>query len=100
MTAFPLDPETRAELLADLRARRGPFRYDVVAALELVAHYGVNRVKRMAAAMLMREVAVASLSSSQSGAPFTLFILEPEVARLTAAGIYAHYRRERGLPIT
>jgi hypothetical protein len=97
MTAFPLDAETRAELLADIRARRGPFRYDVVAALELVAHYGVNRVKRMAAGMLLREVAAREVSSSQSGAAFTLFILEPEVARLTAKGILAHFRQERGL---
>ncbi len=98
MTAAPLDPEVRAELLADLRARRGPWRYDVLSAYHLVAHYGVNRVKRMAAGAFLREVSARSVLSSHAGTTFILYALDPELAKLTGKGIYAHFRAERGLP--
>lgn len=95
MTAHLLDPEARARLAADHRARRGPFRHDVVSAYEVASHYSV---RRMPAGAFLREVAVLSLWGYKAGMPYAVYVLDEEVARLPRMEIGDHFRRERGLP--
>ena len=96
MTAFPLAPEQRSRVLADLKARRGPFAHSVVSAYEVASHYSLRRYP---VAAVMNEAAVTYFDSGHTGASYRLYVFDEGVARLSARGVYDHFLHERGLPL-
>lgn len=89
---MPVDPEVFAQVKADVRARRGPFRYDVVLPYELVSHYGVNRIKKTQSFWMLRQIGLPEVNA---GGP-TFFLVDRSL-EITPAQTHAHFRRERGL---
>lgn len=90
-----LAPEARARLAADHRARRGPFRHDVVSAYEVASHYSM---RRLPVAAFLNEVAFFSMHGCKCGASYMLYAIDPKVPRLPAKGVYDHFLVERGRP--
>ena len=93
----PVDPEVFAQVRADYRARRGPFRNAVVRDYDLVSHYDVRSIKRTQAAWLLRQIGLREVQVTSTAGRCRLFLVDPTMD-LRPAGVRELYLRERGLP--
>jgi hypothetical protein len=98
---YPLDSEVRSRIMADFRARRGPFRFSCIIPYALVSHYGTGSIKKQQANAFIKELGLRpAVALAKGGNPqSTYFILDEEaLAGKSAREIRHYFHEERGLP--